>query len=220
MKKITQYLISPLLLMIFWLLGWWLFRVRNHTTIIGKENLPPGTGILLLSNHQSLIDSLLIGYALFSPWDVIKHYHRIPWNAAAWENFFQKPSRRWFCFFLKTIPAYRHCGLSEANLKIKEYENILRHSNLLLFFEGTRSRDGQIGDCRYGPASVVIGYKPVVIPIRINGMNEVMPINIGFKWQKIKRGKKISLHIGPAINFSDFSLEAVRRDIKNSVQKL
>ncbi len=60
----------------------------------------------------------------------------------------------------------------------------------------------KIGDCRYGPASVIINHQPIVIPIRINGMNEVMPINIGFKWQKIKRGKKYTLHVGPAINFS------------------
>jgi 1-acyl-sn-glycerol-3-phosphate acyltransferase len=83
MKMLIKNLISVMMLLIFWVLGWWLFKIKNKTTIIGRENIPKKTSLLFLSNHQSLIDSMLIGYALFSPWDIFRHYRQIPWNAAA-----------------------------------------------------------------------------------------------------------------------------------------
>ena len=90
MKTLIKNLISGFMLLIFWVISWYLFKIKNKTTIIGRENIPKKTSILFLSNHQSLIDSMLIGYAIFSPWDIFLHYQQIPWNAAAWENFFKK----------------------------------------------------------------------------------------------------------------------------------
>jgi len=220
MKKILKNLISALMLLIFWSIGWWLFKIRNKTTIIGRENIPKKTGLLFLSNHQSLIDSMLIGYALFSPWDIFSHYRQIPWNAAAWENFFKKPSRRIFCYFLKTIPAYRQSDICLANKNIQDFKNILKNGNLLLFFEGTRSRNGEIGTCKYGPAKLVTDLQPTTVPIRISGMDKVMPINIGFKWHLIKSGQKIVIKIGPAIKFEYLGINSVRQKIQEEIQKL
>ncbi|HQB76561.1 MAG TPA: lysophospholipid acyltransferase family protein [bacterium] len=220
MKMLIKNLISVMMLLIFWVLGWWLFKIKNKTTIIGRENIPKKTSLLFLSNHQSLIDSMLIGYALFSPWDIFRHYRQIPWNAAAWENFFKKPSRRIFCYFLKTIPAYRQSNIQTANRNIKEFKNILENGNLLLFFEGTRSRNGEIGACKYGPAKLVVDLQPVTIPIRISGMDKVMPINIGFKWLRIKGGQKILIKIGPAIKFDSMEINDVRQKIKNCIKAL
>lgn len=220
MKKIFKNLVSGLMLLIFWSIGWWLFKIKNKTTITGRENIPKETGLLFLSNHQSLIDSMLIGYALFSPWDIFRRYRQIPWNAAAWENFFKKPSRRVFCYFLKTIPAYRQSDICAANQNINDFKNILKNGNLLLFFEGTRSRDGTIGPCKYGPAKLVIDLQPTTIPIKISGMDKVMPITIGFKWHQIKGGQKISIKIGPAIKFDLLNINSIRQKIQEEIKTL
>jgi len=59
-----------------------LFFGLSRTEIIGRRNALRAPNTLLLSNHQSLIDSFLIGFsayygaAIFKPW-------LIPWNPAA-----------------------------------------------------------------------------------------------------------------------------------------
>ena len=220
MRKLLKNTISVVMLSIFWFLAWWLFKVRNKLTIVGKENLPSRTGILLYANHQSLIDSMLVAFALFSFSDILFHFRRIPWNAAAWENFFKQTSRRIFCYFLKIIPAYRNSDMVSANNAVKEYAHILEYSNLLLFFEGTRSRDGIIGKCRYGPAKLITDHHPVAIPIKIEGMEKVMPIDIGFKWLKIKGGNHIVIKIGKEVDFNELGLEDIRFRVRDSVVNL
>jgi len=220
MKKLIKNLVSGLMLLLFWSISWWLFKIKNKTTIIGRENIPRETGMLFLSNHQSLIDSMLIGYALFKPWDIFRRYRQIPWNAAAWENFFKKPSRRIFCYFLKTIPAHRQSNIKLANQDIEKFKNILKNGNLLLFFEGTRSRNGEIGPCKYGPAKLVIDLQPTTIPIKISGMEKVMPIDVGFNWGRIKGGQKIFIKIGPAIQFDSMDIGDVRQKIQDEIKTL
>lgn len=221
MKQFVKNLISIFMLLLFWLIGWWLFRVRNKTTIIGLENLPKQTGLLLLSNHQSLVDSMLIGYALFDPHEILSRYRHIPWNAAAWENFFHKKVLlRTFCYFLKTIPAYRQLGPKLANQNVREYDEILRQGNLLLFFEGTRSRNGDIGPCVYGPAKIIAMRQPTTIPIKIEGMDKVMPISAGFKWHHIKGGKKITIKVGKPMEFKSLTLDDIRQTVQDSVKNL
>ncbi|MBN2884979.1 1-acyl-sn-glycerol-3-phosphate acyltransferase [Patescibacteria group bacterium] len=220
MKTFFKNLPTILFLFIFWVIGWWLFKKRNELKVVGRENMPKGIGILLLSNHQSLIDSLPIIYALYQPKDIIKNFSQIPWNAAAWENFFKKPSRRILSKFLKIIPVHRNGKLETINRNIQEYKNILNISNLLLFFEGTRSRNGLINRCRYGPAKIIADLKPITIPIRIEGMEKVMPINIGFNWLKIKGGQIVNIHIGPPIKFSSFNIEDIRKEIPMIIKTL
>jgi len=202
------------------MIGWWLFKIRNKLVVNGKENIPQSTGILFLSNHQSLIDSLVIAYALFKPWDIVKRFSQIPWNAAAWENFFKKPSRRMFSYFLKTIPVYRGGKMETINKNISDYKNILKESNLLLFFEGTRSRNGEIGDCRYGPAKIIFDQKPICIPIRLYGMDKVMPISVGFKWHKIRGGQKVYINIGKPIIFNSFEIKTIREEVPIIIKSL
>ncbi|MDD2681140.1 MAG: lysophospholipid acyltransferase family protein [Patescibacteria group bacterium] len=220
MKKLIKNLISAVFLFSFWLIAWWLFKVRNKLTINGKENIPQSTGILFLSNHQSLIDSLVIAYALFRPWDIIKRFSYIPWNAAAWENFFKKPSRRIFCYFLKIIPAYRGGSMQTIDKNIIDFKKILNNSNLLLYFAGTRSRDESIGTCRYGPAKIIADLNPTIIPIRLYGMDKVMPISIGFKWHKIRGGQNIVINIGQPINFNSTDIKNIRHRVVQLVDDL
>lgn len=220
MKKIFKNLLTAMLLLVFWAIAWWLFEKKNKLKVIGRENVPKNTGVLLLSNHQSLIDSLPIIYALYKPQDIIGHFSRIPWNAAAWENFFKKPSRRIFMTFLKIIPAYRGGNLEMINQNIQNYANILSFGNLLLFFEGTRSRNGLIGSCRYGPAKIIADLQPITIPIRIRGMEKVMPISLGYKWHKIKGGQTVTLHIGPPVNFNSFDIKDIRELIPKIIEDL
>ena len=211
---------SIIMLLIFWLIGRWVCFVKNKTVVIGRENLPKGTGFSLYMNHQSLIDSLLILSACYTPFDILFRFETIPYSVAAWENFFKQPSRKFFCRLLKVIPAYRKSDLKMANKAVEEYASILKSGVLSLFFEGTRSRSGKIGKCLYGPAKLIAYHNPKTIPIKIEGMDKVMPISVGFKWIKIRGGNKVKLTIGKEIKFSSLAMENIRLQVKEAIENL
>jgi len=54
---ITSYLVTNLIVTFLWVF----FVVLNRTIIQGKEHVGDARNTLLLSNHQSIIDSFLIG---------------------------------------------------------------------------------------------------------------------------------------------------------------
>ena len=66
------------------------FYVLNRATVIGRGNVPRERNTLLLSNHQTMIDSFLIGISAYYPQSLIKPFV-MPWNPAAEENFYRTP---------------------------------------------------------------------------------------------------------------------------------
>jgi hypothetical protein len=63
-------------------LGIPLFFIFNQTRIIGRKRVPQQRNTLLLSNHQSMIDSFLVGIGAYFPQSLVKPY-LIPWNPAS-----------------------------------------------------------------------------------------------------------------------------------------
>jgi len=70
------------------------FRVLNRTEIIGRENIPHNSRVLLCSNHQTMIDSFLIGTFAFFP-RVLYKPQLLPYHPAALENFFKGRIMTW-----------------------------------------------------------------------------------------------------------------------------
>jgi|GEM_PF-1494012 len=165
-----------------------IFKVGNKVEIIGRKNLPKGSRILFLSNHQTLIDSFLIALGTQTFWDILFHQNRFPYNVPETKNFYFNGFVRVFFKALKTVPITRS-GVSRSKIEeqINQFCYLLEKNNLVIFFEGTRSRDGQIGECRVGPALTIIKARPrYVVPVLLEGIQAIMPI---------KHGSKINAHI-------------------------
>jgi len=58
----------------------------DSTTVVGRKNVGTARNTLLLSNHQSMLDSFLVGIGAWYPQSWWRP-HLIPWNPAAAENF-------------------------------------------------------------------------------------------------------------------------------------
>src|SRR5437879_10533834 len=56
---VTSYLVTNVTVTLFWVL----FFVLNRTTVSGRRNVGEERNTLLLSNHQSMLDSFLVGLA-------------------------------------------------------------------------------------------------------------------------------------------------------------
>lgn len=165
---VTSYLVTNITVSLFWLL----FFVLNRTKVIGKHNVGEDPNTLLLSNHQSMIDSFLVGLAAFYPKSWLKP-HLIPWNPAAVENFFKNPILAWLAYNWKCIPVREGRRDFHALHRMTE---VLTDGVMTLFPEGTRTRDGSVGTGKPGAGLVVLATRPKVIPVAITGMNEVLPI--------------------------------------------
>ena len=152
--------------------GLLLFFVLNRTVVKGRHRLPRERNTLLLSNHQSMIDSFLVGVAGYYPESWWKPY-LIPWNPAAEENFYKNPVLGWFSDQWKCIPVQEGRRDKKA---LYQMIRAVRDGVMTLFPEGTRTRDGSVGPGRPGAGLVVLGTHPTVIPVAIEGMRDVLPI--------------------------------------------
>lgn len=175
---------------------WVYFRVLNRTTVLGRKNVGEQRNTLLLSNHQSMIDSFPVSIFAYYPKSWIKP-HLIPWHPAAEENFFKNRLVRWMSTLWRCIPVQQ--GRRDLNALNRMIE-VLPGGVLTLFPEGTRSRDASVGRGRPGAGFVILGTRPRVIPVAIDGMQDLLPIG---SW--IPRFfKRIYVSYGEPIDFSEY----------------
>lgn len=217
MKTIVKAVLQYLLFWLMYFLGIYIFKIKNKITVTGKNNLPRKTKILYLSNHQTLIDSLLIGMSIVNRRELLLRQKNIPWNAPDRKNFLDHGFAKFFFSLLKNIPTDRNMKTKEdMRNQIDSYCRIIKMGwNLLLFFEGTRTRDGAIGKCKKGVAWTILQAKPdMIIPIRIEGISAIMPVQVGFKYGQISSGHQGQVIIGPALNFADIISSELSDELK------
>ncbi len=143
-----------------------------------------------------MIDSFLLGMCAFYGPSLFKPY-LVPWNPAAEENFYANRFVGWWSDQSKCIPVRP----GRRDLKaLNRMMRALRSGTMILFPEGTRTRDGSIGKGRAGAGIVILQNRPVVIPVVVDGMNEVLPI--GRVLPKI--GKRVFVMFGEPFDYSDY----------------
>ena len=189
---VTQYFITSLSVTLSYIY----FRLLNNTTVIGKGNVPRRPNTLLLSNHQTMIDSFLVGLCAYYPVLLIRP-SLMPWNPAAEENFYKHAILAWFADNWKCIPIRKGRKDFKAILNVAEG---LRTSPVTFFPEGTRSRTGEIGRGRAGTGFLVMETWPAVVPVCIDGMDKVLPIGSSFP----RFFKRIYISFGRPLDLSEF----------------
>lgn len=129
----------------------------------GQENVPDG-GFVYASNHESLVDILVLGAAL--PGD-------FKW--AAKRSVMNIPFLGWHLRLAGHVPVDRNKGKDSAAAVTEAFESVLRNGKpLLVFPEGTRTADGKLKTFKNGAfqAAVLTG-KPVV-PVALHGTFTLM----------------------------------------------
>jgi 1-acyl-sn-glycerol-3-phosphate acyltransferase len=209
--KVIIYLLRVSVYIIVFLV----FKIGNKIEIIGQKNLPKGSRILFLSNHETLVDSFLIALGTQTFWDVLFYQKRFAYNVPETKNFYFNGLVRVFFETLKTVPISRS-GVSRSKIEeqVNQFCKLLENDNLVIFFEGTRSRDGKIGECRIGPALTIIKARPnYVVPILLEGIESIMPIKYGSKINAhINMGNNGRMTIGKPLDLNRFYLEEYNWD--------
>ncbi len=188
---VTSYVVTNVTVTLLWLV----FFVFNRTVVIGRRNVGEERNTLLLSNHQSMLDSFLVGLAAFYPRSWLKP-QLIPWNPAAAENFYKNPLLAWLADNWKCI--WVREGRRDLHA-LHRMTQVLPRGVMTLFPEGTRSRDGAVGPGRPGAGLLILATRPRVIPVAIDGMRAVLPI--GRYLPRIF--KRIAVSFGSPVDYTD-----------------
>jgi 1-acyl-sn-glycerol-3-phosphate acyltransferase len=134
--------------------------------IEGAEHIPAHGGVLLASNHISLLDPVLISYTVMATRGV-----QVVWAPAKVE-LFRLPLFGYLLALLGAFPVRRGQGDLRA---IRRIAGHMQTAKLLLFPEGTRSRDGRLGVGKRTVGKLLHEARPVVIPVAVWGTDRVLP---------------------------------------------
>ncbi len=167
------------------------FAIAHRLTITGREKLPMHGPFVLVANHCSHLDALVLGAAL-TP----RHRERV-FPIAAGDVFFQSTVTSTFsAIMLNALPMWRkNCGphaLADLRRKLQEEKAIF-----IIFPEGGRTRTGSMMPFKHGLGMLVAETNVPVVPCGLIGTFEALPPN-----RKIPRPVKIKLVIGNTLEFA------------------
>lgn len=178
---------------LLWRVGVYAYLKTYHRLrVIGGENIPAKPPFVMIANHASHLDALVLGAAL--PWQLRRHAFPI----AAGDVFFETPQASLFsAMTLNALPMWRkHCG-PHALQELRE-RLISESAIYLLFPEGQRSRDGTLGPFKPGLGMMIAGSDVPVVPCYLDGTFAACPP--GTKWP---RPRPLKLTVGPPVTFPD-----------------
>jgi len=159
------------------------------TTIYNREKINPDRTYVMVCNHQSLLDILVL-YRLFT------HYK---WVAKA--ELFRVPVLGWNMLINQYIKVNRASKKGHIHM-MKQCEKTLENgSSIMIFPEGTRSIDGAIHSFKDGAFKLAKMSKVDILPIILNGTSNSLPKS-GFI---MKKSQNIKIQVLDPIPFGSFA---------------
>jgi 1-acyl-sn-glycerol-3-phosphate acyltransferase len=156
----------------------WYTRARVSGREVFKELPPP---VVFVANHSSHLDTPTILRALPLKWR-----QRTAVAAAADYFYKSRAVAQFVALIFNTVPIQRRGGGSTEHVDTL----IDQRWNVLMFPEGTRSRDGHVGKMRSGAAVIAQQHGIPIVPIRVIGTHDAMPP--GRNWPKRLKGRFFS----------------------------
>jgi 1-acyl-sn-glycerol-3-phosphate acyltransferase len=126
-RTVTHFVLIYQAIIISYLIPVWRIRIE------GREKAIRGITYVIISNHQSILDILVINYLRF----------RFKWISKI-ENM-KKPVLGWYLKMADYITVDRGDMESKEKMIVESYECLKKDISIMIFPEGTRSPDGQIG---------------------------------------------------------------------------
>jgi acyl-[acyl-carrier-protein]-phospholipid O-acyltransferase / long-chain-fatty-acid--[acyl-carrier-protein] ligase len=194
---------------VLWMLTHTVYRIR----IEGAANVPRRGPALLVSNHVSYIDGLLIGACLprFVRFMVLKQIYDLP-------------ALNWFFRKIKAIPVDQthRRGMVEA-LRAARLQ-LAEGRVVCIFAEGTITRTGNLGPFRRGLERIVDGMNVPVIPVHLDRVwGSVFSFAGGkFFWKLPKRVPyPVTVSFGPPLGAAGgLAAGAQAHEVRSAIQEL
>lgn len=176
-----------------------------NVKVEGRENIPENPGFIIACNHRSFADPPLLavtsGCAKFS--------------FVAKEELFRNPLFGWLIRRLGAFPVVR--GKGDLSVIKESTDKLAQGRNLVIFPEGTRSKDGKLGKGKTGVALIAARSGVPVVPAGI-----VFEGKLRFRSRvTVRYGKPImpeEIHTGEDIN--PHELKDIKKRIMGEIKEL
>jgi 1-acyl-sn-glycerol-3-phosphate acyltransferase len=166
------------------------FRSYFRWQVFYPDRVPQKGRAILAANHASFLDPPLVGSAA-----------KREISYLARETLFRFPGIGWLLRKVNAVPIDREGG-GPAGLKTI-LDRLSKEEAIVLFPEGTRTRDGQLQKARSGIGLIVIKSGAPVIPIRIWGTYEAYS-----RKHKVPLPRPVTIKFGKPIYFTELRIEA------------
>jgi 1-acyl-sn-glycerol-3-phosphate acyltransferase len=175
-------------------LGWLFFRfiyaTYFHWRVFNPERVPATGPVILASNHASYLDPPLVGSGLTRGC-----------NYLARESLFRYPGIGALLRSWQAVPVDRDGG-GAAGLRAI-LDRLLAGGVIILFPEGTRTKDGRLQAARSGIGLTVIKSEAPVVPVRVFGTFEAYG-----RTARFPKPKRVMVKYGRPMEFRPLREEA------------
>ncbi len=169
-----------MLLFLIRIIGIAVIQIRIH----GVDHVPRKGGVILACNHQSFIDPVLVGMGL---------HREIHFMARS--TLFRNPV---FGALIVALNAFSIRRDSRDVKGVKESIARLQAGHALLIFpEGTRTRDGNVAPVKSGIGLIAKRAAVPIVPVLIEGAYRVWPRN-----RLLPEPGRVNVSFGPALQWS------------------
>ncbi|MET0339783.1 MAG: lysophospholipid acyltransferase family protein [Polyangiales bacterium] len=169
----------------------WLTRVytRGQITVLGTRlehlvhpDVDPSRPYMFVQNHVNLLDHCTV-------YNATPHFKQ----GVELAKHFEIPVYGWFMRQRGTIPVYRDATLKDTHRRLAESirTEVHRGHSILVFPEGTRTRDGRVGPFRSGLFRIAHALELPIVPVSVTGMFEVLRKGQPY----IHPGKRVTVYV-------------------------
>lgn len=141
----------------FWALLSLIASLRHHYTYIGLENVPKNSAVLLLSNHVSWIDWIILQFPLKR--DINYMMEKEIYNWSIFHAIFKKG---------QAIPI---SAKASKDAFVEASHRLAQKKIVGIFPEGGITRDGELSKFHRGYELIGNSYEGVIIPVFIDGVS-------------------------------------------------
>lgn len=171
----------------------------------GLERIEKGKPYVVVSNHQSMLDILVL-------------LARLPlhFKFIAKRELFWVPFLGWHLALARYIPLRRGDPESGRACLTQARDWLRRRVSVIFFPEGTRSPDGKIHEFKAGAFKLALEEKTNILPLVIAGTREAIPKR---SW-RIRKQSPLLLRIQEPVSVKGFSIEdldELRRKVRTQI---
>ncbi len=134
-------------IMVYLIRGKYGLKIRDHARLRHqfRDFTKDRTPLIICANHLTLVDSVVILWALQSIPSYFVNYRLFSWNIPARENYCHKPIWKLVTYLNKCIPIDRQGPSVHIESVLAKISYLLSRGDVCLIFpEGTRSRSGRV----------------------------------------------------------------------------
>jgi 1-acyl-sn-glycerol-3-phosphate acyltransferase len=161
-------------------LGW---RVIGPVEVEGLEHVPRTGPVLVIANHQSILDPILV-----------QSFCRRPMYTMTKSTQFSSAVMRWLLPRILAFPVRRFTVDPQAVRTVLRL--LARGQAVGIYIEGERSWDGRLQPPRLGTLRLILKAGVPIVPVGVSGSYDVWP-----RWARGIRRARVRIRFGPVIRF-------------------